>query len=99
MLKTPPCLFPCLTCDAAADLRALSLDAVVGEAHMRSVSHQLHLEVVAAQEQALIGQRLAPVLEALGVLRVAVLPGGGVGDPPAALCDAQELMDGVQVDC
>ena len=80
--------------DAAVALAALAVDALVGQAHVRPLAADVHLKVVAAHIEALRGQDLPPVLEALRCVGVRVLPGRGVRHLPVLLRQAQERVSG-----
>ena len=89
--------------DAAGAVLALPIDALVCDPHVRALPAQLYLNVVPPRVNALRGQRLPPVLKAIVVVRVAVLPGAGVGELSVVLRHSQEVVGGVgvkgQTDC
>lgn len=60
--------------DAAVALGPLAVDALVGQADVSAFSSHIHLEIVAAQVEAVHRQHLLEVLEALGELWIALLP-------------------------
>ena len=81
--------------DAAVALWTFSIDALVGEANMRSLSTHIHFKVVSSHVEALCGQHLPPVLKPLWHIRVRMLPRRGVGYLPVVVSQAQEFMDSV----
>lgn len=83
--------------DAADALLPLALNALARQSHVRPLAAQLCLNVVPPLVKALRRHRLTPVFEAVGVLRVAVLPGAGVGQLPVALRRPQKVVGGVGV--
>lgn len=83
--------------DAAGALLPLAVNALARQSHVRPLAAQLCLNVVPPLVKALRRHRLTPVFEAVGVLRVAVLPGAGVGQLPVALRHPQEAVAGVGV--
>lgn len=81
-----------VSCDATVALRTLAVNALVRQAHMSALPSQIHLEVMPAHVEALHRQHLTTVLEALGQVRVVVLPRRRIRDLPFLFCQTQELM-------
>lgn len=79
-------------------LVTLAWDPQVRHADVDPRAAHVHLKVTAPWGEALNSQRLLPVLEALRMLGVAVLPGRGVGQLPASLSHAQELVHRVAIE-